>query len=84
MGDDGQFDEPLLAMAIFKRIEYRLVDPVPQHMSQTPVHHAQYKILTLNTIYSSVRPADFPKMAEASDCPPDLKPKIKAPAWLGT
>jgi hypothetical protein len=61
----------------------RRVDPVPPHMSQTPVHHAQYKILTLNMIYSSLRPTDFPKMAEAADCPMDLKPKIKAPGWLG-
>jgi hypothetical protein len=87
----GEFDEILLDMVQKEwsrrgtaTWQDRLVDPVPQHMSQTPVHHAQYKILTLNTIYSSVRPADFPKMAEASDCPPDLKPKIKAPAWLGT
>ena len=62
----------------------RRVDPVPPHMSQTPVHHTQYKILTLNMIYSSLRPTDFPKMSEATDCPMDLKPKIKAPSWLGT
>jgi hypothetical protein len=60
------------------------VDPVPQNKTQTPIHHAQYKILTFNAIYQSLRPADFPKMAEATDCPADLKAKIKAPAWLGT
>ena len=62
----------------------RRVDPVPQHQTMTPIHHTQYKILTLNVIYASLRSADFPKMAEATDCPPDLKPKIRAPNWLGS
>ena len=62
----------------------RRVDPVPQHQAMTPLHHTQYKILTLNVIYASLRSADFPQMSEATDCPPDLKPRIKAPTWLGS
>jgi hypothetical protein len=62
----------------------RRVDPVPLHQVSTPIHHAQYKILTLNVIYQSLRSSDYPKMADATDCPPELKSQIKAPAWLGT
>jgi hypothetical protein len=61
----------------------RRVDPVPKHQTSTPIHHTQYKILTLNAIYASLRPADFPNMSEATDCPQDLKAKILAPSWLG-
>jgi hypothetical protein len=87
----GDFDDTMLGMVQGHWAERgtatfqdRRVDPVPQHQAMTPIHHAQYKILTLNVIYASLRSADYPRMAEATDCPPDLKPKIRAPNWLGT
>jgi hypothetical protein len=60
----------------------RRVDPVPFQRSVSPIHHAQYKILTLNVIYKYLRPSDFPRMAETADCPGELKPLIGAPDWL--
>jgi len=60
----------------------RRVDPVPYQRSMSPIHHTQYKILTLNLIYQYVRPSDFPRMAEAADCPAELRPLIRAPDWL--
>jgi len=60
----------------------RRVDPVPSQQSASPIHHTQYKIVTLNVIYKYVRPGDFPRMAEAADCPGELRPLIRAPDWL--
>jgi hypothetical protein len=60
----------------------RLVDPVPYQRSMSPIHHTQYKILTLNVIYRYVRPLDFPRMAESADCPAELRSLIRAPDWL--
>src|SRR4051794_13679421 len=87
----GQFDELLLGMVQRAWAELGTatwqdsrIDPVPRQASRTPLHHAQYKILTLNVIYQSVRPVDYPKIADATDCPQDLKPLIKAPSWLGS
>jgi hypothetical protein len=60
------------------------IDPVPAKGGTTPVHNAQYKILTLNAIYASLRPADFPRIAEVADCPGELRAAIRPAKWLGT
>jgi hypothetical protein len=60
----------------------RRVDPAPGNRTHGRVHHTQYKIITLNIIYQYVRPAVFPRIAEVTDCPGELRPLIRAPGWL--
>lgn len=57
-------------------MEDRRVDPVVGGQAKGPVHHMQYTILYLNLGYLSVRPADFPRIAEVADCPADLRPEL--------
>jgi len=90
-GKWSDFDEALLDLvqnAWAKRgtatWQDRRIDPVPRQASTTPIHHAQYKILTLNAIYASLRPADFSSMPDVPDCPGELRAAIRAPKWLGT
>jgi hypothetical protein len=59
------------------------IDPVPPGRTQGPIHHMQYKIVTLNLMYAKLRPNDFPRMALANDCPKELRQLIIAPGWLG-
>jgi hypothetical protein len=60
----------------------RRVDPAPSNRTHGRIHHTQFKIITLNIIYQYVRPADFPRVAEVTDCPGELRPLIRAPGWL--
>ena len=91
VGKWGDFDDTLLEM-VQKAWSERgtatwhdhRIDPVPRQGSTTPKHHAQYKILTLNAIYASLRPADFPRIAEVADCPGELRAAIRAPKWLNS
>jgi hypothetical protein len=53
------------------------VDPVTGGRVFGPIRHSIYTILWLNMGYLQVRPADFPKIAEAGDCPGELRPRIK-------
>lgn len=53
------------------------VDPVVAGRVRGPIQHMQYTILWLNMGYQEVRPADFPRMAEANDCPGELRPRLK-------
>ena len=59
------------------------IDPVPAGRTEGPIHHMQYKIVTLNLMYATHRPNDFPRMALANDCPKELRQLIVAPDWLG-
>lgn len=90
-GKWGDFDETLLGMVQSewarlgtKTWQDRRIDPVPAKGGTTPIHNAQYKILTLNAIYASLRPADFPRMAEVGDCPGELRAAIRPAKWLGS
>jgi len=42
-----------------------------------PVHHRQYALVVLNLRYSIARPLEYPRLAEAADCPPDLRIPLK-------
>lgn len=53
------------------------VDPVVGGQPRGPIHHMQYTILYLNLGYQSLRPKDFPRMAEVGDCPGELRPLLK-------
>lgn len=53
------------------------VAPVVQGRIARPVHHLQYVIVVLNLKYSIVRAADYPKLAEAGDCPAELRIPLK-------
>jgi hypothetical protein len=60
----------------------RRIDPaIRTGRGMGPVHHKQFKILTLNVTYQGLRPYDYPKMAEAADCPAVLRPVIRI-QWL--
>lgn len=90
-GKWGEFDEMLLGLVQkewarlgTKTWQDSRIDPVPAKGGTTPVHNAQYKILTLNAIYASLRPADFPRIAEVADCPGELRAAIRPAKWLGT
>jgi hypothetical protein len=89
----GNFDDALLKAEQSDWIERGKsiwqdgrVDPVPpqQQSLRTPVHQAQYTILTLNAIYQHVRPTDYTRMAQATDCPAELAQRIRAPKWIGS
>jgi len=53
------------------------VDPVTGGRVYGPIHNSIYTILWLNMGYLESRPADFSKIAEAGDCPGELRPRIK-------
>jgi hypothetical protein len=53
------------------------VDPVTGGRVLGPIHHTIYTMLWLNMGYLEVRPADFPKIADAGDCPGELRLAIK-------
>ena len=61
----------------------RRIDPAlpAKNKGRGPLHHTQYKILTLNVSYAERRPTDFSRMAEAKDCPGALRSAIRV-QWV--
>jgi hypothetical protein len=58
-------------------VEDRRVDPVPAGHPRGPVHQKQYTILYLNLGYWQLRRADFPRLSQVGDCPPELRSALK-------
>jgi len=53
------------------------IDPLVGGEVFGPIHHEAYAILWLNRGYLQLRPSDYPRMSEAADCPPELRPALK-------
>ncbi|MEN3377203.1 MAG: hypothetical protein V7604_2558 [Hyphomicrobiales bacterium] len=49
------------------------VDPVIAGTPFGAIHHMQHTILYLNLGYGDLRPNDFPRLYEQSDCPGELR-----------
>lgn len=54
------------------------IDPVVAGRVVGAIHHMPYMILWLNRSYLQLRPGDYSRMSEAGDCPPELRPALKA------
>lgn len=81
----GRFQDDLVLWGPRKWSD-RSIDPVPgflgNHQIYGPIHHNNYKILTLNINYLEQRKNDFPRIADAHDCPLELRSLIRV-RWLG-
>lgn len=53
------------------------VDPLVGGRFSGARHHMTLIIVLLNLQYAQLRASDFPRMAEAGDCPVELRQKLK-------
>jgi hypothetical protein len=49
------------------------VDPVPGTNARSTISNTQYTIVNLNMAFKTMRPTDYPNLANLADCPPDLR-----------
>ncbi len=60
------------------------VDPPVGEKVIGSISHAQYTILFMNIAFKKARPQDWPRVSQASDCPGELRPRLREPKFFGT
>ena len=58
------------------RIDPAGTDPI------SSISHTQYTIINLNLAYQTRRPNEYPIIAQAADCPAELRVALKPPRFL--
>ena len=58
------------------------VDPPVGERFYGSISQTQYTIVTMNAAFKKARPQNWPRVSKASDCPGELRPRLREPKFV--